>query len=189
PAMMLVTQIRSANEDLKNLVTREAEIEGQIKLYEQRVENTPKREQEMVTIQRDYDNISRSYQALLSKKLNAEISENLEKRQKGEQFRIIDPANLPEKPIKPNKFLVLLIGTGVGMGLGIAFAFVREQFDNSIRKPEEVERITSVLVLAVIPDFEDEIKQKQKSKTQKVVNIEQFSGRKQFLKRGGVKGR
>ncbi|MFQ5543847.1 MAG: GumC family protein, partial [Nitrospiria bacterium] len=111
PAMMLVTQIRSANEDLKNLVTREAEIEEQIGLYEQRVENTPKREQEMVTIQRDYDNISNSYQALLSKKLNAEISENLEKRQKGEQFRIIDPANLPEKPIKPNKFLVLLIGT------------------------------------------------------------------------------
>ncbi len=183
--LSLVAQIRDANNDLKDFEKREAELETQIKLFEQRVENTPRREQEMVTIQRDYENISRSYQTLLEKKLNAEISENLEKRQKGEQFRIIDPASLPERPIKPNKLLVLILGGGLSLGFGVALAFLREQLDNSVRKPEEVERITSVLVLAVIPDFEDEIQQGEVQKGQKVVDIEQFSGRRRTIGGGG----
>lgn len=185
PTTALLLQIRSAYDELKDIEKREKDIKVQIDGYELRVENTPKREQELVTIQRDYDNVSASYQSLLSKKLNAEISENLEKRQKGEQFRVIDSADLPEKPIKPNKMMVLLLGSVMGLGAGIGLAFIREQLDNSIRKPEEVERITSVLVLAVIPDFEDEIRQYEKQRGQKVVDIEQFSDRKRYLRRGG----
>lgn len=186
PTTTLLLQIRSAYDELKDIEKREKDIKVQIENYELRVENTPKREQELVTIQRDYDNVSASYQSLLSKKLNAEISENLEKRQKGEQFRVIDSANLPEKPIKPNKMMVLLLGSVMGLGAGIGLAFIREQLDNSIRKPEEVERITSVLVLAMIPDFEDEMRQNGKQRGRKVIDIEQFSDRKRYLRRGGA---
>lgn len=184
PAMALLNQIRNANNALRDLEKREKGLLSQITRYERRVENTPKREQEMVTIQRDYNNISASYQSLLSKKLNAEISENLEKRQKGEQFRIIDTANLPEKPIKPDKMMIVLMGSALGLGLGVGLAFIREQLDNSIRKPEEVERITSVLVLAIIPDFEDELRKNEKQLQDKVVDIE--SGRKRYSRRGGA---
>lgn len=185
PAVVaLLNQIRSTNETLRDLVKREKELLSQIARYERRVENTPKREQEMVTIQRDYNNVSASYQSLLSKKLNAEISENLEKRQKGEQFRIIDTANLPEKPIKPDKMMVVLMGSALGFALGVGLAFIREQLDNSIRKPEEVERITSVLVLAIIPDFEDELRKSEKQPERKVVDID--SGRKRYPRRSGT---
>ncbi len=184
-AMVYVAQIRSESEELEDLKKREDEIRTQIRLYEIRVENTPKREQEMLVLRRDYNNIAKSYQSLLEKKLSAEISENLEKRQKGEKFRVIDPANLPEKPIKPNKMLVLLIGSVLGLGVGCGLAFIREQLDNSIRNAEEVERITSVLVLSVIPDFEDELRQMGKQKKHKVVDIDQFSGRNRHLRRGG----
>jgi len=184
PAMALLSQIRTANNELRDLEKREKDLLAQIALYERRVENTPRREQEMVTIQRDYQNISASYQSLLSKKLNAEISENLEKRQKGEQFRIIDPANLPEKPIKPDKIMIVLMGSALSLGLGIGLAFIREQLDNSIRKPEEVERITSVLVLAIIPDFEDQLRDNEKMSKGKVIDID--LGRKRYLRKGGA---
>ena len=68
---------------------------------EARVENSPRREQEMVSLTRDYENLKLSYDDLLKKKLDAEVSQNLEKRQKGEQFQILDPANLPQKPFSP----------------------------------------------------------------------------------------
>lgn len=184
PEIALLNQIRDANDAMRDLEKREQAVLSQIALYEHRVENTPKREQEMVTIQRDYDNISASYQSLLSKKLNAEISKNLEKRQKGEQFRIIDTANLPERPIKPDKMMILLMGSALGLGVGVGLAFIREQLDNSIRKPEEVERITSVLVLAVIPDFEDQLRKNEKGPAPKVVDID--SGRKRYSRRGGA---
>ncbi|HEY5599150.1 MAG TPA: GNVR domain-containing protein, partial [Candidatus Manganitrophaceae bacterium] len=109
-----------------------------------------------------YDNTKKNYEVLLDKKLSAKISENLEKRQKGEQFRILDAANLPEKPFKPDRFKVGLAGLLLGLGGGLALAFVREQFDSSIRKPEEVERVTSVPVLVSIPDFTEEAREFEK---------------------------
>ncbi len=181
-------QIVKMSEEINFLVKKEKEIRAQIQLYEVRVENTPKREQEMIILRRDYDNIAGNYQALLNKKLNAKISENLEKRQKGEQFRIIDSANFPEKPISPNTLFIALLGVLGGFGFGLVMVFIREQLDNSIRHPEEVERITSMLVLAEIPDFSDEMKKREKHLKQKVVDLEQFAGRKKQLQRKGLKG-
>ena len=67
---------------------------------EQKVERSPKREQEMISLIRDYENQKRSYDDLLRKKLEADVSQNLEKRQKGTQFQILDPANLPEGTVQ-----------------------------------------------------------------------------------------
>jgi len=174
-------QIGKVNEELDYMIKKEREIQAKIKIYERRVENTPKRGQEMVIMNRDYNNIANNYQALLNKKLNANLSENLEKRQKGEQFRIIDSANFPEKSIKPNRLQLVLMGIFGGLGLGVALVFCREQLDNSIRNPEEVERITSVLVLAEIPDFADAM-----TKNKKVVDLEKFADRKRQLRRQGM---
>jgi len=188
PIMTLRQQIVKLNEELNFLNKKEKDVSAQIQVYEERVESTPKREQEMIILKRDYDNVAENYQALLNKKLNAKISENLEKRQKGEQFRIIDSANFPEKPIEPNPLVIASMGIFGGLGFGIALVFIREQLDNSIRHPEEVERITSVLVLAEIPDFSDQIRKSEKHRKQKVVDLEQFADRKKQLRRKGLIG-
>ncbi|HLG21417.1 MAG TPA: GNVR domain-containing protein, partial [Candidatus Manganitrophaceae bacterium] len=154
----LQKQLRETEIELRGLRNREKAIEKQIKVYEHRVENVPAREQILLTLVRDYDNTKKNYEALLDKKLSAKISENLEKRQKGEQFRILDAANLPERPFKPDRVKIGLAGLLLGLGGGLALAFFREQLDSSIRKPEEVERVTSVPVLVSIPDFTEEMR-------------------------------
>ena len=102
---------------------------------------------------RDYENMQKNYQALLDKRLNAHVAENLEKRQKGEQFRVLDPANLPQNPDNPNRLLIMIVGLLGGCGLGVGLAVGLEQLNPTFKRREEVETLPGIRVLAVIPDF------------------------------------
>ncbi len=137
-----------------DLTIRKAKIEAQIADFERRVENVPKREQQLAILLRDYDNTQKNYQGMLDKKLTAKISENLEKRQKGEQFRILDSANFPEKPYKPDPVKMGILGCIIGIFGGVGLIILIEISDSSIRKPEELEKLSSIPVLASILDYE-----------------------------------
>jgi succinoglycan biosynthesis transport protein ExoP len=139
--------------ELSSLKERQRRLSSQLKDYESRVERTPVREQELMTLVRDYDNMQKNYQSLLDKKLNARVAENLEKRQKGEQFRVIDPANLPEKTEKPNRLRIMLIGLVFGCGLGMGGAVALEHLKPSFRRPEEIEMALGLPVFAATSDF------------------------------------
>jgi uncharacterized protein involved in exopolysaccharide biosynthesis len=99
----------------------------------------------------EYHNTRLQYDTLIKKSEEAQQAENLERRQKGEQFRVIDPARLPEKPVQPDIPKVLLIGLLAGLGCGLGGIFVREQLDRSFRDPEDVEVTLGLKVLANIP--------------------------------------
>lgn len=138
---------------LASLMDQEKRLRAQIHEYQARVELTPEREQGLAVLQRDYENTKRNYQALLEKQLNAKVSEELERRQQAEKFRIVDPANLPAQPEYPDSTRVmlagLLIGCMAGFGTAVSFELVRKGFF----KPEEVEELLGYPVLASIPDF------------------------------------
>ncbi|MCP3876179.1 MAG: protein GumC [Desulfobacteraceae bacterium] len=136
------------------------DLRKELDLYQQRVENTPKREQELMSLQRDYSNIQESYSSLLARKLESEIAVNMERKQKGEQFRILDSARLPQKPVSPDmkKLFFLFVIAGLGISGGIIFMF--EYLDNSFRSPDEVESVLEVPVLGTIPPILN-IKQKR----------------------------
>ncbi len=143
-------EVKSEIETTKDVLNR---LNAQIKIYEARVENTPVREQQLATLMRDYDNLQRNYQALLDKRLNARIAENLERKQQGEQFRIIDRANLPDTPEWPDKFRFLMAGLAVGCGLGFGSAILLEQLRVAFQDGEEVERMLGISVVGTVPDF------------------------------------
>lgn len=148
--------MRQRDEAVKDLEARQDRLRRlleQVKDYEGRVERTPMREQELSTLVRDYDNMQKNYQALLDKRLNARLAENLEKRQKGEQFRILDPANLPIAPESPKQYMILFGGLVVGCGLGGGAAFALELFRPAFRRVEQVEGALGVPILAGIPSF------------------------------------
>jgi polysaccharide chain length determinant protein (PEP-CTERM system associated) len=132
---------------------REAELIKKIKEYEKRIEGIPANEQKWLDIRRDYDMSLKNYQTLLEKKLNARLAENLVKRQKGEKFKIIDPANLPEEPYKPDRLRIALMGVAIGAGIGAGFVLLLEFLNPAFIKPEDFAGILTQPVLAIIPVF------------------------------------
>ena len=127
------------------------------------MEDTPKREQELMSLRRDYDNIQESYNSLLGRRLEAEIAVNMERKQKGEQFRIIDPARIPLKPISPDMRKLLILAIAAGLGIGGGIIFLLDFFDSSFRRPADVESYLGLSVLATVPVLyqpKDIIKQK-----------------------------
>ncbi|RLG43184.1 MAG: protein GumC, partial [Thermoproteota archaeon] len=146
----LNAEIEKLKEERQNLLKTIAE-------YQRRVEITPKVEKEYQDLIRGYEVLREEYQSLLEKKLDAELAANMEKAQKGEQFRILDPAKVPEKPYKPNRFKIVFLGIALGLGAGVGLAFLMEFYiDTSFYRVEDLETFTELPVLALIP----KIKQK-----------------------------
>ena len=139
--------------ELDGLKEKAIRVAKEIKEYELRVERSPTQEQRLQILMRDYENMQRNYQSLVDKKLNARVSENLERRQKGEQFRIIDPANLPANPDSPDQLKIMVIGLLLGCGAGVGSAIGLEHLTRVIRRSEDVESILGLPVLATIPDI------------------------------------
>ena len=139
--------------EMRRLEVDIADTRRQIDIYQQRVENTPKREQELLSLRRDYQNIQASYDSLLARKLEAEIAVNMERKQKGEQFRILDEAKLPQKPVKPNmkKLFIMVVGAGLAIGGGIIFLL--EYFDNTFKRPDDIESDLKLKVLCTVPEI------------------------------------
>lgn len=140
--------------ETSSLKARRTRLMELIKETERRVEQTPSREQELMILVRDYENMQKNYQVLLDKRLNAHVAVNLEKRQKGEQFRILDPANLPEKLDSPNRLLIMLLGCLGGVGVGVGGALGLDLLNPTFRRREEVEQLLpGARVLATVPHF------------------------------------
>jgi len=147
----LQRQQKEARREIASLREYQVRLRRQIKEVESRVEQTPAREQELLTLVRDYENLHNNYRSLVDKNLGARIAGNLEKRQKGEQFRIIDPANLPIKPEKPDLFRFMMVGLAAGCALGFGYAFAAEQLRPVFRRADEVEGLLHLPVIAEIP--------------------------------------
>lgn len=150
-ALDLKNQLMVINKEIERLKKEEARINQQIALYQKRLEEAPRVELQLQKLTRDYNNTRGFYEDLLRKKMQAEQAENLERRQQGEQFKILDPASLPRIPYKPNPKKVFPIGILLGLGAGCGLAFLAEMLDKSFRNVKEVEEYLGVPVLAAIP--------------------------------------
>ena len=147
-------QLFATDMEIQRIREEESKTKAQIKEYQARIENTPVREIAMTNLVRDYESMKEHYQSLLKKSQEAQQAENLERRQKGEQFKVIDPARIPEKPFSPNIPKILLFGFLLGSMSGFGIAFLKEQTDRSFRDAEDLEATLGFKVLANIPKIE-----------------------------------
>jgi polysaccharide chain length determinant protein (PEP-CTERM system associated) len=138
------TEIMDLGEDIRKL-------KNEIWLYQQRIERTPKREEELMALNRDYQNIRQSYSSLLNRKLEADVAVNMEKKQKGEQFSILQSAQVPLSPVFPNLKILFILAVIGAFSVGFGLIFMLDYFDTSLKDPGEFESDLGVSVLATIP--------------------------------------
>ena len=147
----LIRQQTEIKLEIEDLVKEIADLKNEIKKYQIRVERTPKREEELMSLNRDYENIQASYNSLLNRKLEAEIAANMEIKQKGEQFRIVDHASLPRRPASPDLQRLFLFTLAAGLGMGLGVIFLLDFLNNSVKKIEEFESDFDIALFATIP--------------------------------------
>jgi polysaccharide chain length determinant protein (PEP-CTERM system associated) len=153
-----VAQLRAQVHNLELVIAEkareQAQIKEQIKVYQDRVQSTPGVEQQFKELTRGYQTALDSYNVLQKKRDESAMASDLERKQQGEQFRVLDPANLPDNPSFPNRPLFAAGGVGGGLALGLAIAFLLEMRDSSLKTERDVEFTLHLPVLAMIPEIE-----------------------------------
>ncbi len=144
-------QLIPINANIESYKNQILEVQRQLQTYKERVERTPQGEMALNKLLRDYETVKERYDELLKKKLDAKLAEQMEKRKKGEQFRVLDPAIKPPKPFKPDPMRVMAMAMALGLGLGGGLAYLREMLDPNFHSPDEVESFLDVPVILSLP--------------------------------------
>jgi succinoglycan biosynthesis transport protein ExoP len=122
----LQAQLKLANRELETQAAEQRGVLAAIGSYEKRLAQLPVRQQEMAGLTRDYEISKANYKQLLEKKESAAMAKDMQMRQVGEKFTMLDPARIPEKPYSPNRPLFAGIGLAVSLMFGLAYAAVKE---------------------------------------------------------------
>jgi protein tyrosine kinase modulator len=150
----LRAQIHNYDQVIAEKTREQDKIKDQIRVYQERVQSSPAVEQQFKELTRDHQTALDFYNDLLKKRDQSAMATDLEHHQEGEQFRVLDPANLPDKPSFPNRPLFALGGLAGGLGLGLVIAFALEMKDTSMRTERDVEFTLRLPVLAMVPAIE-----------------------------------
>lgn len=143
----------SLDGEIKTLMNNLSEVQKDISQYKQRVENAPKREQELVSITRDYNSTKGLYESLLKRLEEAKLADSLEQRQKAERFRLLEPATYPQQPAGPGRRRLLLLGVVLSIGAAAASVLLRELLDTSVHRVEDLRTLTTVRILGAVPNI------------------------------------
>lgn len=150
-ARRLRDAILEVESELRLLKGEEARLRQAVATYQQRVENSPRRELEFQELSRDYSTTREQYQSLLKRHEEAQLAESMEQRQKGEQFRLLDPAVPSGEPFAPDRRRLLAMGLALSVGLAAAAVLLAEQIDTSYHTLDDLRVSASVPILATIP--------------------------------------
>ncbi len=149
----LTGQLRDAKTEFEIREREKAFIEAELEKYSRRLENTPQSEQRIADVLRQNTDLKKQYEDLKAKLDQARLAESLESKQKGSQFVIVDPANFPLAPSKPNKQMLMLSGSMASLVFAVALAVLIDVGRQRVRTQSEVEAFWGVPVLVDIPEI------------------------------------
>jgi polysaccharide biosynthesis transport protein len=144
-------QLDAMTGERKSAEAKRDELRAKLDDYDRRMARAPAVERDYRALARDLENAQLKYQQIRAKQGEVQISENLESERKGERFTMIEPPLPPEKPVSPNRFLIIAAGFVFSFGLGLGTALLRDISDPSIRGFNDVRALLAVPPLAAIP--------------------------------------
>lgn len=147
----LQAQMNGVENQINSLVNKRADVEDRRTELEQRLAAIPQVEAEYRTLNRNLANATTKYQEMSAKLMQAQVGRQLESESRGERFTLIEPAVLPEEPIKPNRPAIIFLSLVLALGAGLGYAAVAESLDSSVRGVKGVMNAVQAAPLAVIP--------------------------------------
>jgi len=147
----LKEKVSQLDAELTAAVAKRAQLKREITGLGKAILDVPKKEQALVALRRDYSVNSSIYNNLLKRLEEARVTKEMEVQDRGGRIRVIEPATVPYKPVKPNRVLILLMGIGGGIAAGYGFGFLRHLMDSTIRSSDEIQGLVGLTVLGRIP--------------------------------------
>ena len=147
----LRSEADSVEREIAATQLEEERLRAQMAEYRARLDAAPIRESEMTELTRDYETLQEIYRTLLAKREDSKIAANLERRQVGEQFRVLDPARAPEQPFSPNRTRLNMMGAFLGLLLGVGICVLLEYLDNTLKTEDDIRTVLALPVIATIP--------------------------------------
>lgn len=148
---VLESQLAGLNAEIKKHQEEQGRLAKVVATYRSKLDAVPLREQEITELERDYEISKAHYSQLLDRQLSAQTATQLEVRQKGEKFEILDHAQPAERPSAPSRLMIDLAGSIGGLVVGLVLAIGKEFFGMSIIAPEDVIAASGLAVLGEIP--------------------------------------
>lgn len=156
-------RIKAAEEELHDLAQREQDLID-------RISRTPRVAEQLSGLSRQYEHLAEKYSEFSNKRLSAAVAADVERRQKGEQFRVLESAVPPTSPSSPNRVLVVAMGLIMGAGLGGMTGLLLESTDTTFHGARQLQGALRIPVLAAIPSI--------------VLEADRFAARRRSLRRG-----
>ena len=158
------TDIRSSDENIKVLKEKMERYEGYLS-------RAPQIEKEYQYLLRDYQNTHMKYQEIRSKKMSADLAQNLESERKGERFTLIQPPELPIDPVSPNIVAMVFLAVVLGLGAGLGVVIMQETMSAAVFGTAEVTALTGIAPLAIIGYMETQEEEGQHNRKRLLIAL------------------
>jgi succinoglycan biosynthesis transport protein ExoP len=165
------TKIAATNTRIESLAGQIKVLRGRMAGYEQQLLKTPQVERGLITLMRDHESAQKKYAEIHAKQMNAKIAENLEGENKAERFSLLEPPAFPDRPSKPDRIKILLMGIFAAFGGSGGLVLLLETINQRIRGQE---------ALAIA------IRQRPMLAIPYIVIEDEVIGRKRLLKRVAI---
>jgi len=144
-------QLDALSVERQSAEAKRDELRAKLDDYDKRLAQAPAVERDYRELARELESAQLKYQQIKSKQGDVQVSENLETERKGERFTMIEPPLPPEKPVSPNRVMIIAAGLILSLGLGFGVAMLKDSMDPSIRGFADVRLLLTVPPLASIP--------------------------------------
>ena len=151
--LALKTQVETTGAQLDMLRAERKELRARLAQFSARVSQSPEVEREYLELVRDLDSSRARFRELRDKSMQAQVAEQLERSRKAERFTVIEPPIFPERPNRPNRQLIMLMGVLLALAGAATAVALREALNQTVNGPRDVMRVMQVPVLAVVPSL------------------------------------
>ena len=163
------TQLKTIETEISSNASRKKRLDKKLQELEISIAKSPQVEKEYLVLSREQQNALARFQDIKARQMEAEIGQELEKESKGESFVLIDPAQYPEKPVKPNRAAIVFLSLIFSIAAGLGVAILKETMDGSIRGVSGVSKLLTAVPLAVIPVIYNTYDLRRKQRVSRIV--------------------